>query len=62
MKNFVAVGNSFKAKVGETDDLMMATLLIVRMAMVLKTFDQDLNENLTDSIDEIIEPLPFIVL
>ena len=62
MKNFVAVGNSFKAKVGETDDLMMANLLIVRMAMVLKTFDQDLNENLTDSIDEIIEPLPFIVL
>jgi len=62
LKNFVASGNSFKAKVGETDDLVMSTLLIVRMAMVLKTFDQDLNENLTDSIDEIVEPMPFIVL
>lgn len=62
LKNFVAVGNSFKAKVGETDDLVMSTLLVVRMAMLLKQYDQDLAENLTDSIDEVVEPMPFIIL
>jgi hypothetical protein len=60
-KNFVASGNSFKAKVGETDDLVMSTLLIVRMAMLLKDYDQDLSDNLADSFESFIEPLPFMV-
>ena len=62
LKNFVAVGNSYKAKIGETDDLVMSTLLIIRMAMILKQYDQALSDNLTDSIDEIVEPMPFIVI
>ena len=62
LKNFVASGNSFKAKVGETDDLVMSTLLIVRMAMLMKQYDQALSENLTDSLDEIVEPMPFIMI
>ena len=62
LKNFVASGNSFKAKVGETDDLVMSTLLIVRMAMLMKQYDQALSENLTDSIDDVIEPMPFIMI
>ena len=62
LKNFVAVGNSFRAKIGEKDDLVSATLLIVRMALLLRQYDQEISDNLTDSVDEIIEPMPFIVL
>lgn len=62
LKNFVAAGNSYKAKVGEHDDLVMSTILVVRMAMVLKTFDSDLEQSLRDDMDEMIEPMPFIVL
>jgi hypothetical protein len=62
LKNFVATGNTFKAKIGETDDLVMSTLLIVRMALLLKQYDSDLDEQLKDAGDEIIEPMPFIVI
>ena len=60
-KNFVASGNTYKAKIGETDDLVMSTLLIIRMALLLKQYDSDINENLRDDLEEIIEPMPFIV-
>ena len=62
LKNFVAAGNSFKAKIGETDDLVSATLLIVRMALFIKDYDQELSDNLRDGLEEIIEPMPFIVI
>ena len=62
LKNFVAAGNTFKAKVGETDDLVMSALLVVRMVLLLKQYDSDLDENLRDVYDEIIEPMPFIVI
>lgn len=62
LKNFVASGNSYKAKVGETDDLVMSTLLVVRMALLLRQYDQDINENLRDELEDMIEPMPFIVV
>ena len=62
LKNFVATGNTYKAKIGETDDLVMATILIVRMALLLKNFDSDISDNLTDSLDDIIEPMPFMII
>jgi hypothetical protein len=63
LKNFVAIGNSYKAKVGETDDLVLATVLIVRMAMLLRQYDADLSESLTDTLEDImIEPMPFIIV
>jgi hypothetical protein len=61
LKNFVASGNTYKAKIGETDDLVMATLLIIRMALLLKQYDVEISDNLTDSLQDIIEPMPFIV-
>jgi hypothetical protein len=39
LKGFVASGTSFKAKPGETDDLISATLLALRMMKVLKDWD-----------------------
>jgi hypothetical protein len=62
LKNFVASGTSYAAKVGETDDLVMATLLIVRMLQVLQSYHSDLDSQIRDHQDSIIEPLPFVVL
>ena len=62
LKNFVANGNTYKAKIGETDDLVMATILVVRIAMMLRQYDAELSDNLTDTLDEIIEPMPFMII
>lgn len=61
LKTFVAVGTSFEAKTGETDDLVMATILVVRMIQTIQDFDSHLDNKLKDQ-DEFIEPLPFIIL
>jgi hypothetical protein len=69
LKNFVAVGNSFKAKQGEHDDLVMATSLIIRMIDIVLAWgtssgDGDLREYIDDSeigLSGEIEPLPTII-
>jgi hypothetical protein len=60
LKNFVASGASFAAKIGEHDDLVMATLLVLRMIQMLQTYDSDLDMEIRDSVDIFIEPMPFI--
>ena len=60
LKNFVALGTSYAAKPGETDDLVMASLLAVRMLMMLQTYHADLDTHLKDHGDSIVEPFPFI--
>ena len=62
LKSFVAHGMSFAAKPGEHDDLVMATLLIVRMVQYMQNFDSELDTVLKDSMDDFIEPMPFIVV
>ena len=62
LKNFVATGVSYAAKVGETDDLVMATVLAVRMMQVLQNFHANLDEQMRDHQDVSIEPLPFVML
>jgi hypothetical protein len=62
LKNFVASGNSYAAKVGETDDLVMAAMLVIRMVQMLQSFDPDLDNHLRDSLDDFIEPMPFIMV
>lgn len=61
LKNFVASGTSFAAKIGETDDLVMATVLIVRMLTILQDYHSELDEQMRDHKDTLIEPLPFIM-
>ena len=39
LKNYVATGSSYNAKLGQTDDLISATLLALRMMDVLKDWD-----------------------
>ena len=62
LKTFVASGTSYAAKIGETDDLVMAALLAVRMLILLQTYHPELDAHLKDHSDNIIEPFPFIAL
>jgi hypothetical protein len=61
LKTFVANGSSFAAKPGETDDLVMSLVLIIRMAMLLQTYDATLDNAMRDTLDDFIEPMPFIM-
>jgi len=69
LKNFVAKGNSFCAKPGEHDDLVMSFLLGVRMISYISTFEDEVynivNSNLTNAEimipeDEYDEPMPYL--
>ena len=62
LKNFVAHGVSYAAKPGETDDLIMAALLVVRMLQVLQSYHPELDTQMRDHQDAIIEPLPFMAV
>ena len=61
LKNFVASGTSFSAKPGEHDDLVMSTLLILRMATTISSWDQKVFERLRDSDSEITMPMPIFI-
>ena len=57
MKNFVATGTSYRAKVGQTDDLISATLLAIRMMAVLKDWDPRVYNSFSQAEgDDVIEP------
>ncbi len=62
LKNFVALAGSFKAKPGETDDLVLSMMLAIRMTQVLQSFDPAIDNQLKDSIDDLIAPMPFIMV
>ena len=60
LKTFVSSENTFKAKIGETDDLVMAVITIVRMIETLKNYIPSMNE-IQDKADESTMPLPFLM-
>ncbi len=60
LKTFVASGLSYAAKIGETDDLVMATILAVRMLQTLQTYYVELDTQMRDHGDVMIEPMPFV--
>jgi hypothetical protein len=62
LKTFVANGTSYAAKPGETDDLVMSTLLAVRMLLLLQSYHAELDTHLKDHGDQVIEPMPFIAI
>lgn len=63
LKTFVSTGASFAAKPGENDDLVSATLMVVRMLDVALAWGSDagdLREHISD--DEIgTEPMPVVI-
>jgi hypothetical protein len=62
LKSFVATGAGYEAKQGDTDDLVSAALLTVRMLHVLKDYHKELTQNYRDYGDEVVEPMPFIAI
>jgi Terminase large subunit, T4likevirus-type, N-terminal/Terminase RNaseH-like domain len=62
LKTFVAMGSGYEAKVGEHDDLVMSMLLAVRIAVFLREYDPNLDEKLKDVADEMVMPMPFIMI
>ena len=60
LKTFVAQGTSFAAKLGETDDLVMAMMLAVRIVQALQSFDSTLDETMKDKAEDYIQPMPFL--
>ena len=61
MKAFVAHGGSYAAKIGDTDDLIMASLLVTRMLQHLSDYHVNLETQIRDH-DEYIAPLPFFAV
>jgi hypothetical protein len=61
LKAFVASGGSYAAKTGDTDDLVMATLLVVRMLQQLSDYHYNLEEQMRDHA-EFLAPLPFYAI
>jgi hypothetical protein len=61
LKSFIAHGGSYAAKIGDTDDLVMASLLSVRIIQQLGEYHSDLDNYIRDH-DEFIEPLPFYAI
>jgi len=61
LKAFVAHGGSYAAKIGDTDDLIMATLLVVRIIQELGSYHLELDNYVRDH-EEFIAPLPFFAV
>jgi hypothetical protein len=62
LKSFIAHGAGYAAKAGETDDLVMATILAVRMMQLLQSYHAELDTQLRDHSDNMIEPMPFVAV
>ena len=63
LKVFIARGNSYSAKDGEHDDLVMALILIVRMAQEIVNYEESAFEYLVnDDDDDFMQPMPFSML
>ena len=63
LKNYVATGSSYNAKLGQTDDLISATLLAIRMMAVLKDWDPRIYNTFTqaEEIDDYEAPMPIFI-
>ena len=63
LKNFVATGSSYQAKTGQSDDLISATLLAIRMMAVLKDWDPRIYNTFTqaEDIQDYEAPMPIFI-
>jgi hypothetical protein len=66
LKVFVSRGNTFEARIGQTDDLIMAMILAIRMTDYISTWDDKsqaaINSNVSESNDTSFDsPLPICI-
>lgn len=63
LKNFEQVGNTFKARSGTKDDLVMTVVLILLILEIVAKWEPELAESFSEAIDVEgmdIEPLPYM--
>ena len=63
LKNFVATGSSYQSKAGQSDDLVSATLLAIRMMAVLKDWDPRIYNTFTqaENLEDYDQPMPIFI-
>jgi hypothetical protein len=66
LKVFVSRGNTFEARIGQTDDLIMSMILAVRMIDYISTWDNDsqnaINSNIGDgALADYDQPMPIFI-
>lgn len=66
LKYFIAKGNTYEANQGETDDLIMALLVNIRMTQDIATWEDSITQALDSNLREVMEedeiqPLPVMV-
>jgi hypothetical protein len=62
LKNYIAKGVGFEAKVGTHDDLVSAMLLAIRMALMLQDWDPAIYDKLREEReDEFVMPMPIYI-
>jgi hypothetical protein len=63
LKGFVATGSTYKAKTGETDDLISATLLVIRIMSVLRDWDPRVYNTFKsmESAEDYEPPMPIFI-
>jgi hypothetical protein len=66
LKTFVSRSNTYEARPGQTDDLIMRTLLFLRMADFISTWDDGAYQNINSSVASAEElsydtPMPIMI-
>jgi len=61
LKTFVRANLSYAARVGDTDDLVSASLLVIRIMQTLQNYDSEIDNQMRAN-DEFVAPLPFIMI
>ena len=63
LKGFIATGSSYTAKSGSSDDLVMSTILALRMMEVLKDWDPRVYStfNQAEDMDDYEAPMPIFI-
>jgi Terminase large subunit, T4likevirus-type, N-terminal/Terminase RNaseH-like domain len=64
LKNYIKSGAGFAAKTGETDDLVSALLMCLRISLAIADWDENYGDSLKEAIgsdddDNFSEPLPY---
>ena len=64
LKTFIARGSSYSGKDGEKDDLVMSTLLVIRIVQQVAQYDENAYDELRDTFadEDSVEPMPFVFL
>jgi len=67
LKVFVSRGNTYEAKIGQTDDLVMAIILVVRMLEYISSWDESsqtaISSNISSEDDiDYNSPMPSIFI